>query len=377
MIRKLTQLWVLTCVFTAVAIAQQKGGGNAPPAPAPTPQPGGNRPTVISPQPTPAPAPAQNIVISGRIIAEANLDFPMIEVRFEYDGGQPIGFAYTNSSGEFTFQGPSIQMDQNVYVAVKLDGYKPHRERLEGLSPNGFGGILTIFLDRENSVRVDRPGAAIVDVKQLRAHVPGKAVDEYEKALKDSSKGNSSSAVERLERAIKLAPDFYEAQNTLGLQYLKLQKYDDAETALLRATELGPKAAEPLINLGMLYYQRGETLTDSGKPDEAATTFQKATKVLEQSVQLSPQSAAAQSYLGAALYKTGVYDRAESTLNRALQLDDQQHDARLMLINVYVKQTRYEDALGLIKTYLIKNPKAPQRAALERIQGQLEAGVRK
>ena len=376
MIRRLTQLWVLTCVFTAVAIAQQKGGGgNAPPAPAP--QPGGNRPTVVSPQPTPAPAPTQNIVISGRIIAEDNLDFPMIEVRLEYDGGQPIGFAYTNSSGEFTFQGQPIQMDQSVYVAVKLDGYKPHRERLEGLSTNGFGGILTIFLERENTVRVERSGAAIVDVKQLRVHVPGKAVDEYEKALKDSSKGNSSSAVERLERAIKMAPDFYEAQNTLGIQYLKLQKYDDAETALLRATELGPKAAEPLINLGMLYYQRGETLTDSGKPDEATANFQKATHVLEQSVQLSPLSAPAHSYLGAALYKTGVYDRAESTLHRALELDDQQHDARLMLINVYVKQTRYEDALGLIKTYLVKNPKAPQRPALERIQGQLEAGRQK
>jgi Flp pilus assembly protein TadD len=375
MIRRLTQLWVLTCVFTTLAIAQQKGGGGNAPAPAPTPQPG-NRPTVISPQPTPTPTPAQNIVISGRIIAEANLDFPMIEVRFEYDGGQPIGFAYTSSSGEFSFQGPSIQMDQNVYVSVKMDGYKPYRERLDGLSPNGFGGILTIFLEREN-VRIEKSGAAIVDVKQLRAHVPGKAVDEYEKALKDSSKGNSTSAVERLERAIKLAPDFYEAQNTLGIQYLKLQKYEDAETALLRATELGPKAAEPLINLGMLYYQRGETLSDSGKPDEAATTFQKATHVLEQSVQFSPLSATAHSYLGAALYKTGVYDRAESTLNRALELDDQAHDARLMLINVYVKQTRYQDAVALIKTYLIKNPKAPQRPALERIQGQLEAGFRK
>src|SRR4051812_48498340 len=100
MIRRLTQLWVLTCVFTTLAITQQKGGGGNAPAPAPTPQPG-NRPTVISPQPTPTPTPAQNIVISGRIIAEANLDFPMIEVRFEYDGGQPIGFAYTSSSGEF------------------------------------------------------------------------------------------------------------------------------------------------------------------------------------------------------------------------------------------------------------------------------------
>jgi Flp pilus assembly protein TadD len=372
MIRKLMQLCVVTCVFTLFANAQQRGGGNQPaPAPAPSPQPGTNRPTV-TPQPTPTPAPNQNIVITGRLIADPGFDFPMVEVRFEYDGGQPIGFAYASSSGEFTFRGQGIQIDQNVYVVVNVEGYKPHRQRLDGLGPYGFGGILTIFLEHENVVRVTKSGAAIVDVKQLRAHVPGKAVDEYEKALKDSSKGNSGSAVERLERAIKLAPDFYEAQNTLGIQYLKLQKYDDAEAALLRAKDLSPKAADPLINLGMLYYQRGETLADTGKPEEAATTFQKAMQFLEESVQRSPLSPLANSYLGAALYKTGAYERAETTLNKALELDDQQHDARLMLINVYVKQTRYDDALNQIKTYIVKNPRAPQRAALERIQAQIE-----
>jgi Flp pilus assembly protein TadD len=371
MFRKLMQLWVLTCVFTIFANAQQRGGGGGNPQPAPTPQPGTNRPTV-TPQPTtPTPSP-QRIVITGRIIADGVFDYPMVEVRLEYDGGQPIGFAYTNSSGEFTFQGPAIQLDQNVYVNIRMDGYKPHRERLDGLSPNGFGGILTIFLERENTVRIGKSGAAIVDIKQLRAHVPGKAVDEYEKALKDSSKGNANSAIERLERAVKLAPDFYEAQNTLGIHYLKLEKYDDAETALLRAKDLSPKAADPLINLGMLYYRRGETLTDSGKPEEAAAVFQKATQFLEESVQRSPLSPLANSYLGAALYKTGSYERAETTLNHALELDEQQHDARLMLINVYVKQTRYEEAVAQIKTYLTKNPKAPQRPALERIQAQIE-----
>jgi Flp pilus assembly protein TadD len=374
MFRKLMQLCVVTCVFTVIANAQQRGGagGNSQPGNAPAPQPGNNRPTV-TPQPTtPAPTAPQNIVIGGRIIADGVFDYPMVEVRLEYDGGQPITFAYTNSTGEFTFRGPAIQLDRNVYVTVHMDGFKTHHERLDGISPNGYAGILTIFLERENAVRTGNSGAAIVDLKQLRAHVPGKAVDEYEKALKDSSKGNSSSAIERLERAVKLAPDFYEAQNTLGIQYLKLEKYDDAETALLRAKDLSPKAADPLVNLGMLYYRRGEMLADSGKPEEAAATFQKAAQSLEESVKRSPLSSLAHSYLGAALYKTGEYEQAEATLNRALELDEQQPDARLMLINVYVKQTRYEDAVAQIKTYLTKNPKAPQRPALERIQAQIE-----
>src|SRR6185436_17470676 len=110
----------------------------------------------------------------------------------------------------------------------------------------------------------------VVDLKQLRAKIPGKAVDEYEKALKESSKGNRGKAVEGLQRAIKLAPEFYEAQHTLGIQYLALQKYEDAETAILRARDLSPKTAEPLINLGTLYYQRDETQNDAGHSEEAA-----------------------------------------------------------------------------------------------------------
>src|SRR5262249_33819704 len=154
MFRKLMQLCVLTCVFTVIANAQQRGGtgGNPQPGNTPAPQPGNNRPTVI-PQPTvPSPTTPQNMVIGGRIFADGVFDYPMVEVRLEYDGGQPISFAYTNSTGEFTFQSVGIQLDRNVYITIQMEGFKPHHERLDGIGPNGYGGLLTIFLERENKV---------------------------------------------------------------------------------------------------------------------------------------------------------------------------------------------------------------------------------
>jgi Flp pilus assembly protein TadD len=380
MIPRLLKVCLVYSVF-AVALNAQKGG--QPPAPAPAPQP--NPPTrqpSPAPDPTPGPAnqPTQNVTIRGRIITDGSeLPVTQLEVRFETDGGQPLGFAYADSSGQFTFQGSGIPTDQGLYVVIKLDGYKPYRELVGGpFGMNSFGGMMTIFMERETTIRIDKSGgSSIVDLKQLRTKVPPKAVDEYEKALKESSKGNTGKAVEGLERAIKLAPNFFEAQNSLGAEYLRMQKYQDAETALLRAKDLGPKAEGPLINLGMLYYQRGEMQGDAGQQEEAAATFQKAVEVLDESVKLNPLSALAHSYLGAALYKLASYERAESVLNRALELDDQQQDARLMLINVYTKKTRFKDALELIKTFLIKNPKAPQRAALEGIKTQIEQALAK
>ena len=262
---------------------------------------------------------------------------------------------------------------------MNIEGFKPYRERVYGgLGTGTFDGFVTIFLERESTVSVAaKGGASVVDLKQLRARIPGKAVDEYERALKESSKGNRAKAVEGLQRAIKLAPDFYEAQNTLGIQYLALQRYDDAESTLLRARDLSPKAAEPLINLGTLYYQRGETQSDAGRSEEAAATFQKAADVLEESIRRNPLSASAHSYFGAALYKLGSYDRAETVLNQALELDAEQHNARLMLVNVYTKSSRYSEALEQTNIFLAKNPKAPQRPALEKIKEQIEKALAK
>jgi len=200
-------------------------------------------------------------------------------------------------------------------------------------------------------------------------------VDEYEKALKESSKGNRAKAVDGLLKAVKLAPDFYEAQQALGVQYLALEKYEDAESALLRARDLSPKAGEPLINLGSLYYHRAERQADAGRGEDAAVTFQKAADVLEESVRRNPLAPSAYSYLGAALYKLMEYERAETALARALELDQDQPGARLMLVNVYTRTSRYKDALEQTNIFLAKYPKAPERASMESIKQQIEKAL--
>jgi tetratricopeptide (TPR) repeat protein len=365
---------VFFALTSLVNAQEQQGGGQAPQVPATQPQQPQQPPRQPAPTPAPSPTQGQNISIRGRIIGDGNqTSYPMIEVRFEVDGGQPVGFAYTDPGGEFRFQGNRITADQTLYVFIKADGYKPYRERINGLfSTNSFEGSLTIFLEREDSVKQIIGGPQIVDLKQLRAKIPGKAVDEYEKALKESSKGNRGKAVDGLQRAVKLAPDFYEAQHTLGVQFLAMQKYQEAETAFLRAKDLSPNAAEPLINLGSLYYQRGETEIDAGEKERAAATFEKAADFLDESIRRNPLSASAHSYLGAALYKLAAYERAESTLQRALELDEGLADARLMLVNVYARQARYGEALEQTNIFLTKFPKAPQRAALEGIKKQIE-----
>jgi Tfp pilus assembly protein PilF len=377
---RLLFLVIALALSSSSLIAQDQeapqGGNQTPPPTQPTPQPQPRQPNV-TPIPQPTLPTEDEVVIRGRIITGVHsADTPILEVRIEMDGGQPVGFAYADSVGEFTFRRTGISLDQTLYVVVNLDGFKPYRERIFGsFGRNSFDGFLTIFLERELTTTTTKGGATVVDLRQLKTRVPGKAVDEYEKALKESSKGNRGKAIEGLQRAIKLAPDFYEAQHSLGIQYLAMQKYDDAETALLKARDLSPKAADPLINLGTLYYQRGEAQVDGGHSEEAAATFEKAIDVLDESIKRDPLSAAAHGYLGAALYKIAEYEEAESSLNRALELDADQSNARLMLINVYTKSARYKEALEQTNIFLTKNPKSPQRPAMEAIKQQIEKAL--
>src|SRR5215831_15428776 len=89
----------VTCLVHAQGGQAPQGGQTPPPAPQPTPQPP-RQPTV-----TPTPAPNPSVQIRGRVIAgPRGLNSGYTEVRFETDGGQPVGFAYADSNGEFTFQ---------------------------------------------------------------------------------------------------------------------------------------------------------------------------------------------------------------------------------------------------------------------------------
>lgn len=338
----------------------------------------------FSPQSSPrtptTPNQTQTIDIHGHVITGAHSGPSILEVRFETDGRQLIGFAYANNSGEFRFQKSGITLVSGLYAVVNLEGYAPYRERVinSGRDAGAFDAVLSIFLEPEKTFDAAQSGEfPVVDANQLRTKVPGKAVDEYEKAMKEAAKGNPEKAVEGLQRAIRIAPDFYDALQSLGIQYIALKRFQEGEAALIRARSLSPNSGAPLINLGALYFQQGQLQSDAGHPEEAAALYAKAVDLLSEAVRRSPSSSTAFSNLGAALYKIGEYERARISLSRALEIDDNENNARLVLINVYVKFARYDDALEEIGRLLSRNPNAPERAALESIQIQIQNRMKK
>jgi len=320
------------------------------------------------------------ITITGKIITDTprQPDWT-IQVRLEGISRELVAVAHTNGNGDFVFRGVKVERNQIYYLVVEEEGFEPIRQDLRERIELTRGGNVTLFL-RTNPVTVgqQRKGdgfSNVVNYRQLQAEIPKKATEEYEKALKESSKGNYSKVIEHLEKALDLAPDFLEAHNKLGVQYAGLGRFQDAENSFTRTRELDPNGSRPLINLGSLYFQQGQMQSDAGQTEEAQDNFQKAADLLEEALRLQPLSATASYFLGATLYKIGSYERAESMLHRALELDEEMDDVRLMLLNVYTKQQRYDAAMEQLMSYLQKNPESPRRAALESLKEQIERAL--
>lgn len=318
---------------------------------------------------------ARQVTFRGRVVA--GVESSEILVSLERQSGQIVAQAFTDSRGVFTFRDlPTGDRtnDNYVYLVVSEEGYEPYRERLDSTVIRGGGGGYTIYLQPEGSTTGGPDGTA-VDVRQLLAEIPEEAVEEYERALDDIEDEDHDDAVERLERAVELAPDYYDAWIDLGGQLNVLERYDDGKAAYQRASEVNPNGALAYVNLGALYYQEGERHAATANAFEAMETFAEAHASLQTALELDPISVAGHFYMGSTLYRMARFDEAESELRTTIDIAGGHAQARLMLINVFARQQRYNDALEQANRFLEEFPDAPERGSIERVQSQLEQAL--
>ena len=309
----------------------------------------------------------------GRVVAD--VERAGIVVTLERQNGQIVAQAMTDGRGAFTFSDAlaAETIDNYAFLVVDEEGFEPYRQRLARTDIQG-GGLFTIYLAPEGAAAGGAAGNA-VDVRQLLADIPDEALEEYERALEDIDDEDHADAVERLERAVELAPEFYDAWIDLGGQLNVIERYDDAKRAYERAGEVNPNGALAHVNLGVIYYQEGERHAADENVVEAMGTFAEAYASLELALELDPVSVQGRFYMGATLYRLAEFDQAEAQLQAAVELGGGHAESRLMLINVYNRQGRYDRALEQANLFLDENPDAPQRGSIERVREQLQAVV--
>ncbi len=181
----------------------------------------------------------------------------------------------------------------------------------------------------------------------------GKAQKEFDLALRESERGDSSKAIGHLQKAIKEAPDFFEAYNNLGVQYQKLKQFEAAIPAYQKAIILRDETAKPHINLGMIYWIQG-------KLGEAAEEFNQALK-------FDPNLPLANLSLGRILLQKKQYYLAEPYLELATRLDPQSSRLGFLdLIQLYRSHGELNKADYFLEKLLEYFPNDPEGLELKK-----------
>jgi tetratricopeptide (TPR) repeat protein len=159
------------------------------------------------------------------------------------------------------------------------------------------------------------------------ANVPKPAVELYNSALKLAGEGKNKAAIDKLNQAISLHPDFMLAFNELGVQYQRVGELEKANDALQSALKISPTAFAPLVNHGIVLVR--------------LKRYAEAEVDLRQALKENDKSAIAHFYLGRALAYLGHFDEAEKELNAAITLGgEQMKEAHRYLGAIDRKSTR-------------------------------------
>jgi tetratricopeptide (TPR) repeat protein len=296
--------------------------------------------------------------ISGRLIFENNPDCELVPVELEMVAMQPVATAHTDTSCNFKF---SRVQPGSYMIHVNIDGYQEVRMDVEYAARFGVLGAALIPMTpapgRLARATAKSGGSPVVDVTELKNQYPKKAVDLFNKAVNSAKKGRYDDAVSKAESALRIAPNFYQAHNSLGLFYRQVGQLDKAEEHFVRAHEINSRSADPLINLGGLYLQEN-------RPVMAEQTSEKA-------VAANSRSAPALFNLGVSLYRLAKLDQAEKALLKALAIAPKMFQIRLALANVYLKLSRYDNLMEQLNTYLAENPDGAARDQVEHLRERL------
>ncbi len=205
------------------------------------------------------------------------------------------------------------------------------------------------------------PGSPTIAVRTLK--VPAKALKLAARAQEESDKNHLEKAVEWLQQAVKLCPDFVEAWNNMGVTWLRMGKQGEAESAFLRALQTDSRSVPALRNLGFLYLQ-------TERPREALSVLQRAREARGE------KDLYIETYLGHALYGTGQFQEAEAVLEGAIKLKPDFPAALYPLALAQIQLHEYEHARETFARFLQASDKGSEADVARSILARLDNMLR-
>ncbi|MGE0386103.1 MAG: type IV pilus biogenesis/stability protein PilW [Gammaproteobacteria bacterium] len=153
------------------------------------------------------------------------------------------------------------------------------------------------------------------------------------------NQGNNEAALNKLEKALALDPNYPAAHSTLGILYNRLGEDGPAEKHFAAAVRAAPNDSDALNNYGQFLCQKKRI-------SDALDKFDRAVKN-----PLYDTPAVAYTNAGICAYQGGDLDTADARLRAALQSDDAFPPALLYMARVSLERAQALQARGYLQRY--------------------------
>lgn len=250
--------------------------------------------------------------ISGYVFTQDRKAIYDINVELLDDFSRTLARTRTNASGRFFFSGfPSGRFR----VRILPSGSDFEEQELEVeiqnfLRPNQNGGTITTGFEnvqrdfylkkRKNNQPSNPPEAIFVQ------EIPAIAKETYQNAIVLLNNNKNAEGLKDLKTAIEIFPDYFEAIERLGTEYIKLKYYEAAQILLNRAVEINPRGYQSWYGLGYTLY--------------SLNSFKEASQAINKSLEILPNSIDSLILNGVNLRKLKNYKEAVNQLKKAKSL---------------------------------------------------------
>lgn len=142
--------------------------------------------------------------------------------------------------------------------------------------------------------------------------------------------GRPAEACEALQEALHQFPNWHCAEANLGLACQQLDKHEEAVSFFRQS--LNHKLQQPQVSVSL-----GDSLNALGRPDDALASYQKA-------IDQIPNYALAHSRMGTIYARRGKMTEAEAALSRAIKLDPFNSEAGALLGAIAARRGNFQQA---------------------------------
>jgi tetratricopeptide (TPR) repeat protein len=293
------------------------------------------------------------LTFNGRRMYEA---FSDLSGRFSFTGLAPGTYQLTAEGDDHSFETTSIYAEVSAF----------------GSAPQLFSQ------DIQLRPLVGQPLGQTAFVNAFVQDVPKPARQALDRAMKLNVDNKSDAAIEKMQEAIKLFPQYFEAHFQLGNQFMKLGRLDEAIAELDRAREVNANDERLYQSFGLVLMRQKNyavavaVFTEASRlnPLNPVNALMKATAFIHQAYSINSATGTGD--------REHLLNRASVALIQASNLSDKRLKAdHLTLAMFYEMKEERDRAASELESYLLENPNARNaedlRQSIKKLRSQKSA----